>query len=233
MSMNLKVLGSSSKGNSYIVSDGATRLLLDCGLPIKKILAGIEFKPSGVAACLVTHSHGDHVKAAQDLLRYGIKVYASAGCIAAAKLDGATAVRALEEFSVGTFSILPFDIEHDAPEPLGFLLKSSITGEKFLYFTDTYYLKYKFKGVTHILCEANYDADILRERVESGAVPQLLANRIISSHMSIAHLERFLKACDTSKLRTIYLCHLSDGNSSAADFRRKIQQLTGAEVLIC
>lgn len=231
--MELKVLGSSSKGNSYIISDGVTRLLLDCGLPIRQILSGISFKPSGIAGCLVTHSHGDHVKAAQDLIHYGIKVFASAGCIAAAKLDGAKEIRAMGAFDIYTFSVLPFGIEHDAPEPLGFLLKSSVTGDKLLYFTDTYYLKYKFNGLTHILCEANYDANILRERVESGVVPQLLADRIISSHMSIAHLERFLRACDTSKLRTIYLCHLSDGNSSAADFRRKIQQLTGAEVLIC
>lgn len=231
--MKLEVLGSSSKGNSYIISDGVTRLLLDCGLPIKQIIAGIGYKPSGVTACLVTHSHGDHVKAAQALLHYGVKVYASAGCINAAKLSGATRAKALEPFEVGTFSILPFDIEHDAPEPLGFLLKSSVTGEKLLYFTDTYYLKYKFNGVTHILCEANYDADILHERIESGSVPQVLANRILSSHMSITHLERFLRACDTSKLRTVYLCHLSDGNSNAAEFRRRIQRVTGAEVIVC
>ena len=129
--------------------------------------------------------------------------------------------------------MLPFDIQHDAPEPLGFLLKSVVTGEKLLYFTDTYYLKYRFNGVTHILCEANYDIDILNENVNGGNVPKCLAERVISSHMSIEHLEQFLKACDLSRLRAVYLCHLSDSNSNAADFRERIQRLTGAEVIVC
>lgn len=231
--MNVNVLGSSSKGNCYIVSDGVTRLLLDCGIPIKRILSGIDFRPGSVAGCLVTHSHGDHVKSAHELMFRGITVYASAGCIGAAKLDGSTPVKSMKMLTLGTFRVLPFDIQHDAPEPLGFLLKSTVTDEKLLYFTDTYYLKYKFSGITHILCEANYDPEILRRRVESGDVPGMLADRVISSHMSIDHLEDFLRACDLSKLRKIWLCHLSDGNSNAAEFMKRIQRLTGVEVEVC
>ncbi len=231
--MDIKVLGSSSKGNCYIVSDGTTRLLLDCGVPIRRILSGIDFKPGSVAGCLVTHSHGDHVKSAPELMFRGITVCASAGCIGAAKLNGATPVKSMKMFTLGTFRVLPFDIQHDAPEPLGFLLKSTVTDEKLLYFTDSYYLKYRFTGITHILCEANYDPEILRRRVESGEVPGMLADRVISSHMSIDHLEDFLRACDLSKLRKIWLCHLSDGNSNATEFRRRIQRLTGVEVEVC
>lgn len=232
--MKIKVLGSSSKGNCYVVSDGTTRLLLDCGLPVRAIMAGIEFKPQTVAGCLITHSHGDHVKSANKLSQlYGMRVFASQGCIDAAQLSCVRAVKALNEFSVGSFKVLPFDIQHDAPEPLGFLLKSTETGEKLLYFTDTYYLKYRFKGVTHILCEANYDIDILNAKVSGGDVPKCLAERVLSSHMSIEHLEQFLRSCDLSKLRAVYLCHLSDSNSNAADFRERIQRLTGAEVIVC
>ena len=232
--MNIKVLGSSSKGNCYVVSDGMTQLLLDCGLKMKEILAGIDFQPQFVKGCLVTHSHGDHVKSANKLSQlYGVRVYASRGCIEAAQLRCVRAVKALSEFSVGSFKVLPFDIQHDAPEPLGFLLKSTETDEKLLYFTDTYYLKYRFKGVTHILCEANYDLDILNEKVSGGDVPKCLTDRVISSHMSIEHLEQFLRSCDLSKLRAVYLCHLSDSNSNAADFRKRIQRLTGAEVIVC
>ena len=231
--MDIKVLGSSSKGNCYIVSDGVTTLLLDCGVPIRQILAGIDFKPGSVAGCLVTHSHGDHVKSAHELMFRGVSVYASGGCIRAANLGGAVPAESLKMLTVGTFRVLPFDIQHDAPEPLGFLLKSTVTGEKLLYFTDTYYLKYRFAGMTHILCEANYDIDILRRRVEIGEVPKTLADRVISSHMSIDRLEDFLRACDLLKLRKIWLCHLSDGNSNAAEFRRRIQRLTGVEVEVC
>lgn len=231
--MDIKVLGSSSKGNCYIVSDGTTKLLLDCGVPIKQILSGVDFKPDSVAGCLITHSHGDHVKSARDLQFRGIKVYTSGGCAEAAGLSGTIRAENLKMLTVGTFRVLPFDIQHDAPEPLGFLLKSTLTGEKLLYFTDTYYLKYRFSGITHILCEANYDLDILQKRVECGEIPKMLADRVVSSHMSIDHLEDFLRACDLSMLRKIWLCHLSDGNSNAAEFRRRIQRLTGVEVEVC
>ena len=231
--MEIKVLGSSSKGNCYVVSDGKTRLLLDCGLPVRAIVAGIDFKPQTVAGCLITHSHNDHVYAAEKLAQlYGIRLYASEGCKNAVSIHART-VKAMSEFSIGSFKVLPFDIQHDAPEPLGYLMKSTETGEKMLYFTDTYYLKYRFKGVTHILCEANYDLDILNGKVSGGDVPKCLAERIISSHMSIEHLEQFLRSCDLSKLRAVYLCHLSDSNSNAAEFRERIQRLTGAEVIVC
>lgn len=232
--MEINVLGSSSKGNCYVISDGATTLLLDCGLPIKDILKGINFTPQFVTACMVTHSHGDHVKSANKLSQlYGMRVYASAGCIDAARLPCACAVKSMEQFAVGSWDILAFDVQHDAPEPLGFLLRSTISGEKLLYFTDTYYLKYRFKGVTHILCEANYSLDIIREKVDSGIIPKSLGDRIIGSHMSIDHLVEMLKANDLSKLRKIYLCHLSDSNSNAAQFKRRVQEATGVEVIVC
>lgn len=233
--MEVKVLGSSSKGNCYVVSDGKTRLLLDCGLPVRQILQGIDFQPQSIAGCLVTHSHGDHVKGAAALSNtYGIRIYASAGCLAAAHISGfVSSVKAMREFTVGTFRILPFDVQHDAPEPLGFLLKSMETGEKLLYFTDTYYVKYRFTGLTHILCEANYSLDILQEKIDSGAVPRFLGERVMGSHMSMDHLIEMLKANDLSKIKHIYLCHLSDGNSNAVEFKRRVQAATGAEVTVC
>lgn len=232
--MEIKVLGSSSKGNCYVISDGTTKLLLDCGLSVKDILKGIDFAPQFVTACFVTHSHGDHVKSANKLSQlYGIRVYASRGCINAAQLKCACPVRCMEQLSVGSWEVLPFDVQHDAPEPLGFLLRSTVSGEKLLYFTDTYYLKYRFKGVTHILCEANYSLDIIREKVDGGIIPKSLGDRIIGSHMSIDHLLEMLKSNDLSRLRKIYLCHLSDSNSNAAEFKRRVQEATGTEVVVC
>jgi phosphoribosyl 1,2-cyclic phosphodiesterase len=232
--MDVQILGSSSKGNCYVVSDGVTRLMLDCGLPPREIMKGIGFSPRQISACLVTHSHGDHVKAANVLSqRYGIKIYASRGCIEAAALNCAEPVKSMTEFNVISWDILPFDVQHDAPEPLGFLLKSRKTGEKLLYFTDTYYIKYRFCGLTHIMCEANYGLDILRNKIDSGEIPQFLAKRVMSSHMSIDHLIEMLKSNDLSELRQIYLCHLSDSNSDAELFKRRVMEATGAEVVVC
>lgn len=233
--MEVKVLASGSSGNAYRISDGETALLLDAGIPLKAIQAGLDFRVRDIKGCFVTHAHKDHSKAAKDLARLGVDIYTSKGTADACGLTGhrIKVVRALEELVVGTFRVLPFDVQHDAPEPLGFLCTSSATGEKLLYFTDTYYLKYRFQGVTHIMAECNYSEEGIRNSVEAGYIPVELVPRLVKSHMSLEHLLDMLRANDLRLLRQIYLIHLSDNNSNAEKFREEIQKQTGAEVYVC
>ena len=42
--MEVKVLASGSSGNAYRISDGETALLLDAGIPLKAIQAGLGFR---------------------------------------------------------------------------------------------------------------------------------------------------------------------------------------------
>jgi phosphoribosyl 1,2-cyclic phosphodiesterase len=233
--MDIKILASSSAGNAYRISDGRTSLLLDAGIPIKAIQVGCEFKVTQMDGCFVSHSHKDHSKAAKDLARLGVDIYTSQGTIEACGLSGHRihAVKALQELTIGTFKVLPFDVQHDAPEPLGFLFTSVETGEKLLYFTDTYYIKYKFQGLTHIMAECNYDAETLQRSVDAGYIPIELVPRLVKSHMSLEHFLDLLKANDLSKVRQIYLLHLSNNNSDEKRFKEEVQKLTGAEVYVC
>ena len=150
--MDIKVLASGSKGNCYRVSDGSTTLLLECGIPFKRIREGLDFKLSEVAACLVTHEHFDHSKAVKDIVKAGIDVYMSSGTKQAIGVEShrIKTVSSQEQFTVGTFNILPFETQHDAAEPLGFLIYSTLTHEKLLFATDTYFVKYRFPKLTHI-----------------------------------------------------------------------------------
>lgn len=233
--MDIKVLASSSAGNAYRISDGRTSLLLDAGIPIKAIQVGCGFKVTQMDGCFVSHSHKDHSKAARDLAKLGVDIYTSKGTIEACGLSGHRihAIKALQELTIGTFKVLPFDVQHDAPEPLGFLFTSVETGEKLLYFTDTYYIKYKFQGLTHIMAECNYDAETLQRSVDAGYIPIELVPRLVKSHMSLEHFLDLLKANDLSKVRQIYLLHLSNNNSDEKRFKEEVQKLTGAEVYIC
>ena len=232
--MDIKILASGSSGNAYLVSDGKTTLLLDAGIPIRAIQIGCQFKLSQINGCFITHNHLDHSKAAKELARLGVDVYTSQGTIDACGLAGHRIhqVKSLEELMVGTFRILPFDVQHDSPEPLGFLIVSNETGEKLLYFTDTYYLKYTFKGLTHILAECNYDSETLQQSVKAGYIPIELVPRLMKSHMSLDHLLDLLKANDLSQVKQIYLLHLSRNNSNEARFKEEVQKLTGTEVYV-
>jgi len=233
--MEITVLASGSTGNAYIIGDKHTTLLLDAGIPFKAIQVGSGFQVRRLSGCFVTHAHQDHSKAAKDLARFGVDVYTSRGTMDACGLDGHRfkPVRALEELTVGTFQVLPFDVEHDAPEPLGFLFTSRATGEKLLYFTDTYFVRYRFRGLTHIMAECNYSEEGLRRSVEAGYVPVERVPRLLKSHMSLEHLLDMLRANDLSRVRQIYLLHLSRDNSDERRFREEVQKLTGAEVYVC
>ena len=227
--MDIRVLASGSAGNCYCVSDGSTSLLLECGISVKQIRRGLGFGLTNVAACLVSHEHQDHAKAVADVLRAGVEVYTSPGTIKALGLEHhrLRPVRAKETFKVGTWTVRAFETQHDAQEPLGFLLHSRASNERLLYATDTYYIRYRFPGLTHIMVECNYAKDILYRNVENGSVPGVLKNRLLTSHFSLENVKEFLKANDLSRVQEIWLLHLSDGNSDAERFKREIMELTG------
>lgn len=230
--MNIKIIASGSKGNCYLINDNKTTLLLDAGIPLKQIQIACNFGLSQIDGCLVTHEHKDHSKAVNDLIKKGIDIYTSKGTIKECNLNShrVNTVKALEQVQIGTFKVLPFDVKHDAEEPLGFLIQSLETKEKLLYFTDTYYLKYKFKGLNYIMAECNYSKKILDENIKIGITERGLAQRIIKSHMSLETLIDILKSNDLSNVCQIYLIHISQNNGDKEYFKKQVEQLTNLDV---
>jgi len=96
--------------------------------------------------------------------------------------------------------------------------------------TDTYYIRYRFRGLTHIAVECNYSLDILKRNVDAGTVPKELKSRILKSHFSLENVKKFLQANDLSRVKEIWLLHLSDGNADAERFHKEIFWLTGKRV---
>lgn len=231
--IQIKPLASSSAGNAYYITDGTTALLLEAGIKYKEIQRALNFQTSDIAGCLITHEHGDHGKSASEIIKAGITVYASQGTLDALKLEGhrISPIQALNQFTIGTWTIMPFDIQHDVSEPLGFLLVNQ-AGDKLLFATDTYYIKYRFQGVTHLLVECNYSMKILNENVASGRVPAAMKRRLLRSHFSLENVKDFLLANDLSRIQEVWLLHLSDNNSDEALFKREIQSITGKPVYV-
>jgi phosphoribosyl 1,2-cyclic phosphodiesterase len=140
-------------------------------------------------------------------------------------------VKALQQFKLASWTVLPFDVEHDCVEPLGFLLANT-AGDKLLFATDTFYIKYQFKMLTHILLEANYSMEILLKNIEDGITPVEIKNRLVKSHFSLENAKEFLAANDLSRVQEIHLIHVSESNSDTERFKREVQELTGKPVYI-
>ena len=218
---------SSSGGNLYRITDGESSLLLECGLPVKKLRRALEHELHCIRACLLTHEHQDHAKAAYDITRAGIDLYCSAGTAGALEITGHRVhiVRALEQFRLGPWTVLPFETQHDADEPLGFLIENG--GDKLLWCMDSYYIKHRFQGLTIIAVECNYSRRTLQEDI-----PPAQKHRLLRSHLSLETLLDFLAANDLRSVREIHLLHLSDNNSDEDLFKDLVQGNTGIPVYV-
>ena len=232
--MKLQVIGTGSQGNCYILRSGEDAIMLDAGLPIKRIVTAARGL-RGVCACLITHEHGDHIKAARELAWWGVDVYATPGTLEAAEIDPNMArihrIEYLKPLEVKGYTVLPFQTQHDAQQPCGFLIRSCSTGETLLYATDTYYLRNTFPGVNYWLIECNYCNDTLAEMLDSGEIDTAMRNRLLVSHMSLDRLKATLQANDLSQTRTIVLCHLSDARSDEKRMIREVAQAAGCDTI--
>lgn len=232
MEIQVRVLASSSAGNAYWISDGQTPLLIECGIRFKELQERLRFGVASLGACLLSHEHADHSRAARDVLRAGVDLYATQGTIDALGLEGhrLRPIRAREQVRIGSWTVLPFEAVHDAAQPVGFLLASR--SGKVLYVTDTAYCKYRFRGLTHVMVEANWAPELLRRNVEAGLVDAALRTRIVRNHMSIQRTIDLLRANDLSQVREIWLLHLSDQNSDEELFRRRVREASGKPVYV-
>lgn len=232
--IQIKSLASGSSGNCYKISDGRTSLLIEAGIPINRIKRGLNYKLSEIEGCLISHEHGDHAKAAYDIAKQGIDVYMSRGTAEMLDLSGHRIhhIKPKYRYDIGSWIVKPFEAQHDAAEPLGFLLWSQETKEKLVYLTDTFYTRYKFHQLNYIMAECNYAKDILDENIAKGLVSPVQKKRLLQSHFSLENVKEFLKANDLSQVREIWLLHLSDRNSDAERFKREIMELTGKPVKI-
>lgn len=229
--IDIKVLSTGSKGNCYHISDGVTSLLIDCGISISATEKSVRL--SNVDACLVTHRHKDHCLAVDKVADRGVAVYAPTDVYELfpdLRKDKKNIVNPLEQFTIGTWTIMPFDVEHDVPT-VGYLMQST-NGAKLLHFTDTYYIKYTFSGVTHALVECNHDAQLLQHNVNNAVIHPSLARRIRKSHMSVQTLSEMFKVMDKRVLEEVHLIHRSSDNGDKEAFERIISGVVGLPVTV-
>jgi len=55
--MDIQVIGSGSTGNCYVLKSETESLMLECGIPFKKIQQNLDFRLSEVQGCLISHQH--------------------------------------------------------------------------------------------------------------------------------------------------------------------------------
>ena len=222
--MNVQTLASGSSGNCLLVSAGATRLLVDCGISAKRIklsLAQLDLTPADLSGVLITHEHSDHIAGLATLTKhFPLRLYTSPGTARAltyrmAGLDDLLhTVEPGESFEVGELGVETYPISHDAAQPMGFALTAD--GKKAAVVTDLGYVsdavRAGIRGADLLVCEANHDLEWLR----SGSYPQYLISRIAGDRGHLCNEDGAALAClaAESGARTVVLAHLSAENTT-------------------
>lgn len=225
--MRFCVLGSGSRGNSTLVAAGSTCILVDAGFSGRELARRLEVagaSPREMAAILVTHEHGDHVRGAGVFARaHGTRLMMTAGTRqACAKLLRGTedvgTYRPGHPFEVGDVRVEPFVTVHDAADPAAFALVDQTTGIRLGVATDmgrpTVQVKHALRGCDGLIVESNHDG----ERLWSTNYPEAVKNRIASSHghMSNQAAAEFVGELFTPRLSAVVLAHLSDESNTPA-----------------
>jgi phosphoribosyl 1,2-cyclic phosphodiesterase len=217
--MRVTSFGSGSNGNAFLVQSGATALLIDAGVPIRLLRAGL--KQAGVSdgqlsAVLLSHEHIDHVRSVPQLLKYHpVPFAATGGTIEALRTANAswTRISAATALIVGDMAVTPISVSHDAAEPVGFVLQAGDV--RAAIFTDLGEsngdVRSALGEATIIVLESNYDERLLR----SGPYPAHLKRRIRGplGHLGNDACGELLACQIRSHTTEIWLAHLSETNN--------------------
>lgn len=225
MSVEFATIASGSSGNSVYIGTEKTKILIDAGISGKKVQDGlkkIDLHGGDIDAIFVTHEHIDHVSGIGVLSRrFNIPVYATEGTwnsmpnsIGEISLKNKKVVYSEESCIINDLCIHPFDIPHDAAQPVGY---SVFAGKyKLAVATDighvTDDILDNITDCNILLLESNHDVEMLK----SGSYPYPLKRRILGDkgHLSNENAGKLIVKIMNDKLSNVILGHLSLENNT-------------------
>lgn len=224
--MRVQAIASGSNGNSIYVEEEGTRILIDAGIPLKRIRAALQELGTDTDALdgvFLTHEHSDHVAGIVPLMNASsCPVYATEGTamnvrnakgVLLSESERFVPVRPYEPVKVGRFSVLPVPTYHDAKDPVFFRIDSP--DRSFAVMTDTGrvddVMVEQLSGLNGVLVESNHDVHML----EAGSYPYRLKRRILSDfgHLSNDSAIDLIGRILQPSLQVILLGHLSEENN--------------------
>ncbi|MCE5323214.1 MBL fold metallo-hydrolase [bacterium] len=224
MSLTVHSLASGSSGNSFLIKDGDTAILVDAGVGIRRLTAALmqaQVNPADLSAIFITHEHTDHITGAVRMARrFGIPIVANS--LTLDRIPGAVSVPhktidPCEEMALGGLLIRPFRISHDAACPVGYCVHSSTATAVIA--TDTGMLTPEIREEAFradlLILESNHDEEMLLK----GPYPWYLKRRIASEHGHISNdaaSSLLIDLAEAERPVSVWLAHLSKTNNSPA-----------------
>ncbi len=228
MSVKFSVLGSSSKGNCYLIQTEYTNLLVDAGFSSKRIIELLATKSLSVHdinGVFITHEHSDHSTGIRGLSKLKeIELFANhlTAEMINKRINKQINWNILvneQHFQFRDLDVVGFSLPHDAADPIGykFTQKSNNSSTKICIATDLGYIPYNLPHYTNdanlLILESNHDLHMLEIDTKR---PVYIKNRIRGKygHLSNNAAATFITNYNTIHWKHVLLTHLShDCNS--------------------
>ncbi len=224
--MYIKALASGSNGNCISVGDEETHILIDAGISCRRIVTGLSEegrKPEDISAVFISHEHADHIVGLLVFAgKYHLPVYATEGTLRAIRDKDRDAhlaqsdlipVTADKEITVGSLTVRPFSVTHDAADPVAYRVESGAKAAAVCTDLGNYtdYTVENLTGLNALLLEANHDIRML----QAGPYPFPLKRRILSDygHLCNEASGQLLARIWHPSLRQVLLGHISQENN--------------------
>lgn len=225
--MRLTAIASGSSGNCIYVGSDTTHLLVDVGIPGKRVEAGVaslDLSMNDIDGILVTHEHSDHIAGLGVIARkYSIPIYTTPGTkraifssrcnVGCIDPDLICEIYPDEKLTIKDITVNPMRISHDAAEPVAYRFKSENTNIGVLTDLGTYneYTVQCLQGMNALFLEANHDVNML----QVGPYPYYLKQRILGDrgHLSNERAGNLLYELLNDNLQAVFLGHLSKENN--------------------
>jgi phosphoribosyl 1,2-cyclic phosphodiesterase len=228
-------LGSGSAGNALLVRTATSCVMVDCGFgrrELERRMSHCGLHPRDLDGILVTHEHSDHAGGVAALARHwGIRVFATAGTIGAARLQAANPFVLVSERPerIGDIEVLPVTVPHDAREPCQFLLGSG--AKRLGVLTDlgsvSRLVREHYARCDALVLECNHDSEMLA----NGPYPYPLKKRVGGDfgHLSNAQAAALVGGVELGALQHLVAAHLSAQNNAPARVRAALGEVLGGD----
>ena len=222
--VSLTVIGTGSSGNGYILDCGGDKLLLECGMPLKKVLEALEYDIRGVCGVLVSHEHGDH---AAYLPRYAdfFAVYGNETLFRRYNTK-VTCLKPRKRKKIGNFDIIPLPVPHGECENYAYIIRHAMMGVM-LFCTDAEKCPYKIAKLENAIIECNYVMERVIDKMDSNEE----IRSSYQTHMELSGTIDFVRKND-ERLRNIILIHKSSSNFDEREVRSRFKKETCRDVII-
>ena len=219
----LYVIGSSSKGNGYIIQGKYESLLLECGRPFSEFLKASDYDMSSFVGVLVSHRHSDHLKYVDQFINHSIKVFSNEDVQSIQ--NKVEVLKTGYRYSIGgEFIVQAIKLKHNAPN-YGYVI--DVLGTRIVFATDCMDFPYKIPHVNVWMIEMNNSDDVILENY----VDDVEMRSQYQNHLSIEKAIKAIKINYSVDLQTIIGIHLSDVNSDKTLFSKEVIDEIGIEPL--